>query len=103
VQGIWETNENFPGNVTTNPAGLFNYHNTGHYSTPEFTWFDSSTGPTAVTFLNSSKLGKQYMKVLFVDGFHDSSIYRFKLNQKQKGLLLGYPLEDKVSNVKNET
>ena len=30
-------------------------------------------------------------------------IYRFKLEQKRPGLLLDYPLEDKVSNVKNET
>jgi hypothetical protein len=30
-------------------------------------------------------------------------IYRFKLEQKRPGLLLDYPLEEKVSNVKNET
>jgi hypothetical protein len=30
-------------------------------------------------------------------------IYRSKLEQKQTGLLVDYPLEDKVSNVKNET
>ena len=30
-------------------------------------------------------------------------IYRFKLDQKRTGWLLDYPLEDKVSNVKNET
>jgi glucose/arabinose dehydrogenase len=41
VQGIYETHENFPGNVTTNRTGLFNYHNTGQYSAPEFTWFNS--------------------------------------------------------------
>ena len=31
------------------------------------------------------------------------AIYRFKLDQKQTGLLLDYLLEVKVSNVKNET
>jgi hypothetical protein len=30
-------------------------------------------------------------------------IYRFKLDQKQTVLLLDYLLEDKVSNMKNET
>jgi hypothetical protein len=30
-------------------------------------------------------------------------IYRFKLDQKQTGLLLDYFLKDKVSNVKNQT
>jgi glucose/arabinose dehydrogenase len=103
VQGIWQTNENFPGNVTANPTGLFNYNNTGQYSAPELTWFDPSIGPTAITFLNSSKLGIQYMNDLFVGGFHDGNIYRFKLDQKRTGLLLDYPLTDKVSNVKNET
>jgi len=103
VHGIWETNENFPGNVTSNETGLYSYDNAGHYSAPEFTWFDSSTGPTAITFLNSSKLGKQYMNNLFVSGFHDGNIYRFKLDQNRTGLSLDYPIEYKVSNMKNET
>ena len=103
VHGIWETNENFPGNVTSNETGLYSYDNAGHYSAPEFTWFDSSTGPTAITFLNSSKLGKQYMNNLFVSGFHDGKIYRFELDQNRTGLSLDYPIENKVSNVKNET
>jgi aldose sugar dehydrogenase len=103
VQGIWETNENFPGNVTTNETGLYSYHNAGQYSAPEFTWFDPSTGPTAITFLNSSKLGKQYLNNLFVSGFHDGSIYRFNLDEARTGLLLDSSLEDKVANSKNET
>jgi glucose/arabinose dehydrogenase len=103
VQGIWETNENFPGNVTTNPTGLFNYHNTGHYSTPEFTWFDPSTGPTAIIFLDSTKLGGQYLNNLFVSGFHDGNIYRFNLDKARTGLLLDSSLQDRVANCKNET
>jgi glucose/arabinose dehydrogenase len=103
VQGIWETNENFPGNVTTNVTELYSYNNAGHYSAPEFTWFDPSTGPTAMTFLNSSKLGKQYLNNMFVGGFHDGNIYRFKLDQNRTGLSLDHPLEHKVSNINNET
>ena len=103
VQGIWETNENFVGNVTSNPTGLYSYHNAGKYSMPEFTWFDSSTGPTGITFLNSSKLGKQYLNTLFVGGFHDGNIYNFKLDQNRTSLLLNGSLEDKVSDFKNET
>jgi glucose/arabinose dehydrogenase len=97
------TNENFPGNVTTNPTGLFNYHNTGHYSTPEFTWFDPSTGPTAIIFLDSTKLGGQYLNNLFVSGFHDGNIYRFNLDKARTGLLLDSSLQDRVANCKNET
>ena len=103
VQGIWDTNENFAGNVTFNPTDLFSYDNIGQYSMPEFTWSDSSTGPTGITFLNSSKLGKQYLNTLFVGGFHDGNIYNFKLDQNRTSLLLNSPLEDKVSDVKNET
>ena len=103
VQGIWETNENFAGNVTSNPTDLFSYHNIGKYSMPEFTWFDSSTGPTGITFLNSSKLGIQYLNTLFVGGFHDGDIYNFTLDQNRTSLLLNSTLEDKVSDVKNET
>jgi aldose sugar dehydrogenase len=103
VQGIWETNENFPGKVTSNGSGLLNYYNKGHYSHPEFTWFDPSTGPTAIIFHNSSKLAEKYLNNLFVSGFHDGNIYRFNLDKSRTGLLLDYPLEDKVANSKNET
>jgi len=103
VQGIWETNENFPGNVTTNVTELYSYNNAGHYSAPEFTWFDTSTGPTAISFLNSSKLGKQYLNNLIVGGFHDGNIYRFKLDQNRTGFLLDNPLADRVANKQNET
>ncbi|TLX85664.1 MAG: PQQ-dependent sugar dehydrogenase, partial [Thaumarchaeota archaeon] len=96
VQGIWETNENFPGNVTTNVTELYSYNNAGHYSAPEFTWFDTSTGPTAISFLNSSKLGKQYLNNLIVGGFHDGNIYRFKLDQNRTGFLL-----DNISRTKH--
>ena len=103
IQGVWETNENFPGNVTSNVTSLFEYNGKGHYRAPEFTWFDPSTGPTGITFLNSSKLGGQYRDTLFVGGFHDGNIYNFKLDKSRTGLLLDHPLEDKISQVRNET
>ena len=103
VQGIWETNENFPGNVTTNETGLYNYDNAGQYSAPEFTWFDPSTGPTAIIFLDSTKLGGQYLNNLFVSGFHDGNIYRFNVDKARTELLLDSSLEDRVANSKNET
>jgi glucose/arabinose dehydrogenase len=103
IQGVWETNENFPGNVTDGVTGLFDYNGKGRYRVPEFTWFDPSTGPTAITFLNSSKLGEQYRDTLFVGGFHDGNIYNFKLNENRTSLLLDNPLEDKVADARNET
>ena len=103
VQGIWETYNNTRGDVAANLSGLVNFNNTGHYNNPRFTWYETSTGPTAIKFLNSDKLGKQYKDDLFVGGFHDGNIYRFKLDQNRTGFLLDSDLADKVSNVKNET
>jgi aldose sugar dehydrogenase len=37
----------------------------GKYSSPEFTWRES-LGPSAIKFLNSDRLGKQYENDIFV-------------------------------------
>ena len=103
IQGIWQVNEESAGNVTSDTTGLFNYNNTGNYRSPEFTWYDPSTGPTAIVFLDSDKLGKKYANDLFISGFHDGNIYNFKLDSNRTGLLLESPIADKVANVKNET
>lgn len=103
VQGIWQPNENKPGKVLQTPVGLFTSNGTGHYSDPEFSWYQPSTGPTSIVFLNSDKLGKDYLNNLFVSGFHDGNIYNFKLNPNRTGFLLDSPLADKVANSENET
>jgi glucose/arabinose dehydrogenase len=103
IQGIWRVNEDSARNVISDTTGLFNYNNTGNYSNPEFTWYESSTGPTGIIFLDSDKLGKKYANDLFVSGFHDGNIYNFKLDSNRTGLLLESPLADKVANDKNET
>ena len=51
--------------VGLDPKGLENFGRRGSYSSPEFTWFNS-TAPTAIVFLNSEKLGKQYQNDMFV-------------------------------------
>jgi glucose/arabinose dehydrogenase len=103
IQGIWQTNENSPGKVASDTRGLYNFNNTGHYRSPQFTWFDPTTGPTAIIFLDSNKLGEKYLNELFVSGFHDGNIYNFKLASNRTALLLKPPLADKVSDNKNET
>jgi aldose sugar dehydrogenase len=103
IQGIWRVNEDSARNVISDTTGLFNYNNTGNYSNPEFTWYESSTGPTGIIFLDSDKLGKKYANDLFVSGFHDGNIYNFKLDSNRTALLLKPPLADKVANDKNET
>jgi glucose/arabinose dehydrogenase len=74
----------------------------GKYSDPQFVWAGNPT-PTAVKFLNSDKLGKQYENDLFVGDFNYGNLYHFKLNEDRTGLALDGPLADEVANAPNET
>jgi aldose sugar dehydrogenase len=103
VQGIWTPNENSPGNVTSDFSDLFGFNNTGKYREPELSWYQPSPGLTSVIFLNSTKLGSQYVNELFVGDFHNGNIYNFKLNSNRTSLLLPPVLADKVANTNNET
>jgi glucose/arabinose dehydrogenase len=73
----------------------------GKYSDPEFAW-KRTVGPTAIKFLNSDKLGKQYENDIFVSDILPGNIYHFELNEKRDGLLLKGPLADKVSDTWDE-
>jgi aldose sugar dehydrogenase len=101
VQGFWETNGITYGNVIQNPTGLEDFGGKGKYSAPKFVWLNT-TGPTAIKFLNSEKLGKQYQNDIFVGDYHGGNIYHFKLNQNRTGLVLTGPLADKVANTPEE-
>jgi glucose/arabinose dehydrogenase len=84
---------------------LVDFGRKGKYSDPQFVWEYNPT-PTAVKFLNSDKLGKQYENDLFVGDFNYGNLYHFKLNEDRTGLLLlpsDGPLADKVANAPNET
>ncbi|MBV9179169.1 MAG: PQQ-dependent sugar dehydrogenase [Nitrososphaeraceae archaeon] len=99
VQGIWRPTgpSNFlPGNITLNPDNLQNFGGKGKYRPPEFTWYQD-TGPTAIKFLNSDKLGKQYKNDMFVGDFHNGNLYHFKLNHNRTDLVLPVSLVDKVA------
>jgi aldose sugar dehydrogenase len=96
---------------STNPSSsssyldsLENFGGRGKYSDPQFVWEYNPT-PTAVKFLNSDKLGKQYENDLFVGDFNHGNLYHFKLNEDRTGLLLPSdgPLADNVANAPNET
>jgi aldose sugar dehydrogenase len=69
----------------------------GTYSEPEFTWNDV-VGPTAIKFLNSDKLGKQYENDMFVGNIIWGNIYHFELNDNRDALALNGSLSDKVAN-----
>jgi aldose sugar dehydrogenase len=80
---------------------LESFHGKGHYSDPEFTW-NKTVGPTAIKFMNSGKLGKQYENDLIVGDFHNGYLYHFDLNKKRTGLSLTGPLKDKIANNNDE-
>jgi aldose sugar dehydrogenase len=98
VQGIW-TREHLDtmGPVAPlQPNNLINFGGRGIYHVPQFTW-NKTIGPTAIKFLNSDKLGKQYKNDIFVSDIDNGNIYHFKLNQQRDGLLLGGSLAEDVA------
>jgi aldose sugar dehydrogenase len=97
VQGFWEAKRNTYGNMVQNPTNLFDFGGKGKYSAPKFVWLNT-TGPTAIKFLNSDKLGKQYQNDMFVADYHGGNIYHFKLNQNRTELVLNGTLADKIAN-----
>ena len=105
VQGIWvpsRSDESVAGEVASkNPEGLVDFGGKGKYSVPEFTWYHT-LGPTALKFLNSDKLGKQYRNDMFVGVFNGGSIFHFKLNETRTGLSLVGTLADKVADTDTE-
>ena len=59
-------------------------------------------GPTALKFLNSDKLGIQYVNDMFVGDVHNGWIYHFDLNEYRTDLILEGPLADKIANTPEE-
>jgi aldose sugar dehydrogenase len=74
---------------------LVDFQGKGKYSDPEFVW-NQSIGVTALKFLGSDKLGKQYENDMFV-GDNKGNIYHFDLNEDRVALVLKGPLNDKVA------
>jgi glucose/arabinose dehydrogenase len=99
VQGVWEVTGGLMGKENTNPDSmLLNFSGKGVYSPPEFTW-SVPVAPTAIKFMSSDKLGKQYKDDLFVGGANNGNIYHFDLNEGNRTeLVLNGSLADRVSN-----
>ena len=104
IQGIWTPK----GEIENENAGPLNLHpnlvdfgGKGKYRAPEFIWFQT-VAPTALKFLNSTKLGKQYQNDMFVGDYNNGNLYHFKLNQNRTGLVLGNTLADKIANTPEE-
>ena len=90
--------------TTINPAtDLVNFGANSQYSDPEFVW-TATLGVTALKFLNSDKLGKQYQNTMFIGDTNLGWLYNFKLNPERTGLLFadGSPLTDKIADTPDE-
>jgi aldose sugar dehydrogenase len=79
---------------------LVNFDGKGKYSDPEFEW-TVTLGPTAVKFLNSDKLGAEYVNDMFVSDVVTGRIYHFDLNEERTELVLEGPLADKVAETRD--
>ena len=77
---------------------LVDFDGRGTYSEPELDW-QEEIGPTAITFLNSDKLGDEYENDLFIGTAHNNgNIYNFDLSDDRTELILNGPLTDKVAD-----
>lgn len=105
VQGIWRPTKNLTaGELELNPNDLVTFNHGGRYSSPEFTW-KQPVGPTALVFLNSTKLGERYENDMFVGDINNGYLYHFDLIKNRTVLDLDYKaggLTDKVANTTSE-
>ena len=80
---------------------LVDFGGKGKYSDPKFDWYDT-VAPTAITFLDSDKLGTQYENDMFVGNVKGGRIFNFNLNDNRTELVLDSPLDDKMADTDEE-
>jgi aldose sugar dehydrogenase len=101
VQGIWKPNHDNEGNITLHPDGLVDFGGKGRYALPKFIW-NQTVGPTALTFINSDKLGPKYKNEILVGDFNQGRIFHLHLNKSRTGFDLDNPLADNIANRNSE-
>ena len=95
--GYQFSNDDSPVNLDS----LFDFNGKGKYSPPEFIW-NKTTGPTAVKFFDSNKLGSEYKYDMFVSSYNTGRIYHFDLNHDRNSLAIDSRLRDNVANNERE-
>jgi len=105
VQGIWKDHirdDSFnSSDKTYDPKNLFNFDGKGQYRSPEFIW-KYTVGPTALKFMTTDKMGKEYKNDMFVGDVNNGRIYNFKLSENRTELVLKGQLADKVADSDSE-
>ncbi len=84
VQGYF--NQNLLGRDIISVDELVTFGN-GKYADPKFVWV-TTIGPTALKFLNSEKLGKEYVNDMFTGDINNGLLYRFTLNEARDNILI---------------
>jgi len=84
-------------NETLEKEKLVDFDGKGKYSSPEFIW-NFTVGPSALKFLDSDKLGKQYRNDIFVGDVNHQNLYHFDLTKDRTQLFLSDSLKDKVAD-----
>lgn len=79
------------------PKLLVDFDGRGKYSDPEFVW-GVSVGPTAMKFLNSDKLGKQYENDMFVGDVNNGFLYHFEMGEDRAEIALSGRVADKSAD-----
>jgi glucose/arabinose dehydrogenase len=80
----------------SNITDLEDFGGKGTYSDPKFTWM-YPIGPTAIKFLDSGKLGKEYENDLFVADVNNGYIYHFELNHNRTELIMDDQIRGNVA------
>jgi aldose sugar dehydrogenase len=75
---------------------LEDFDGKGVYSDPEYEWSET-VGPTALKFLTSDKLGKQYENDMFVADFNKGNVYHFELNKDRTKLIFDTAFEGRLN------
>ncbi|MGA9844467.1 MAG: PQQ-dependent sugar dehydrogenase, partial [Nitrososphaeraceae archaeon] len=89
IDGVWlrgyslDETERHP--ASSHPGNLVGFEGRGKYHPPNFTWF-RSVAPTAIKFLSSESLGKQYRNDMFVCDIINGYLYHLKLNPQRTDL-----------------
>jgi glucose/arabinose dehydrogenase/peptidoglycan/xylan/chitin deacetylase (PgdA/CDA1 family) len=108
VQGFWKPipisipgSDLVAGSKLLSPTDLVNFGGKGKYSPPEFVW-KNTVGPTALVFLNSSKLGNEYENDMFVGSVNSGILFHFDLSKNRSELSLNGVLKDRIADNKTE-
>ena len=105
IQGFWrvsETAEQMEELNSTNPSGLVLFSGKGKYFEPKLVW-DKNIAPTAIAFVNSSKLGPKYSNDMFVGSVKDGKIFNFDMNGNRSDLLFPNSAKDRILSKDEET